>query len=82
MGATSFEIGQVWQVEWTKGAEPMSTEPGSGTPISRVGMLIGVEHHRGDPVKLWFGCPMLPGRKTGEVYVSEWPDAAVLVTGL
>jgi hypothetical protein len=74
--ATEFKVGQVWEVEWTRGSEPLSTE--ARVPVKRRSMLVAIEEHHGQPHVLWFGCPMIPGRQANRVYVSEWPEDAQL----
>jgi hypothetical protein len=64
----TFEIGQIWQVSWDTGDHLAPGVKG------RRGVLLGMDIEAdGMPTKLYFSCPMVPGSKTNEVYVRNWP---------
>ena len=63
-----FEIGQIWEISWNPN-EALTAKP----PKSRTGVLLGMDKDAGMVVKLWFSCPMIPGRRSNDVHVNEWP---------
>jgi len=64
------EIGQVYEVQWTQGAEALPSQ--RVTTKTRRAILTGIELEGSVPTKLWFSCPILQGRRSGEVHMNEW----------
>ncbi len=71
-----FEIGQIWEVPVSDMPEPLQS---ARPQLIRRGMLTGMTMENGAPIKLFFSCPMIPGRRSGEVHPNEWPENAQLL---
>ena len=74
-----LEVGQVWEVRWIEGGEAMPSK--AVVQRRRQGILTGIDFNGSIPTKLYFSCPMIEGRRNGEIQAREWTKVNATLIG-